>query len=204
MLLVLVCAVTDFAEPMDTDRASQAVAGFALIQLPSGVATQLRVADPIRREQCTFQSSELAPRRGNPILPWIGSELRHDEGGCDRAGADRGDHAQDLRPMRLDEAYVDPAGDHRLQRGIGGRLTEAVEPAMLEIRDTRCELESQKGAEREDMVGITAAIGVMPPRRDLALIVEQRIQNVQRLACGCRDQFCEGRPLSVRHVRVDL
>ena len=41
VLLVFVGAVTDFAEPMDEDRACQAVAGFALVQLLAGLAAQL-------------------------------------------------------------------------------------------------------------------------------------------------------------------
>ena len=48
--------------------------------------------------------------------------------------------------MCPDEGDVDAAGDHRLQRGIGGRLAEAVEPAVLEVRDARRELEAEQAA----------------------------------------------------------
>lgn len=51
--------------------------------------------------------------------------------------------------MRQGEGDVDAANDHRLQRGIGGRFAEAVEPAMLEIRDARRELEAEQTAQRE-------------------------------------------------------
>ena len=95
-------------------------------------------------------------------------------------------------------------GDHRLQRGIGGRLAEAVEAAVLQVRDARRELEAQQGAQREDMVGITAAIGVVPPGGDLALVVEQRVQHMQRLARRRRDQLGVEWPVAIRDVRVDL
>jgi hypothetical protein len=41
-------------------------------------------------------------------------------------------------------------------------------------------LEAKQITEREDVVGIAAAIGVVPTRRDLALVVEQRIQYMRR------------------------
>jgi hypothetical protein len=73
--------------------------------------------------------------RGNPV-PYR-----------DEVCADRGDDAQDLRPVRPDEGDVDAAGDHRFQRRIGGRLAEAVEPAVLEVRDSRRELEAKQAAQ---------------------------------------------------------
>jgi hypothetical protein len=42
VLLVLIGAVADLAEPMDEDRARQAVAGFALVQLLPGLAAPRR------------------------------------------------------------------------------------------------------------------------------------------------------------------
>ena len=204
VLLVLVGAVADFPEPMDEDRARQAVAGFALVQLLTGFAAQLGFADPVEREQRTLQPSQLAQRGGNAVLPRVGGELAHDQRRRHGAGADGGDDAQDLRPMGADEGDVDAAGDHRFQRGIGGRLAEAVEPAVLQVRDARRELEAKQAAQREDMVGIAAAIGVVPSRRDLALMVEQRVEHVQRLARRRRDQLGVERRVAVREVGVDL
>ena len=48
--------------------------------------------------------------------------------------------------------------------GIGRRLGEAVQAAVLEVRDARRELEAQQAAEGEDVVGIATAVGVVPPR----------------------------------------
>src|SRR3954447_26070376 len=89
-------------------------------------------------------------------------------------------------------------------RGGGGRFGEAVEPPMLQVRDARRELEAQQAAQREDVVGIPAAIRVVSPGRDLALVVEQRVQHVQRLARRGRDQLGVERPVAVREVGVDL
>jgi hypothetical protein len=103
-----------------------------------------------------------------------------------------------------DEADVEPAGNHWLQCGCGGRLAEAVEPAVLEARDARCELKAEQRAQREDMVGIAAAVSVMPVRCNLALVVEQRIEHMQCLARGCRNQLGVERAVAIRQVGVDL
>ena len=106
--------------------------------------------------------------------------------------------------MCSDEGDVDAAGDHRFQRGIGGWFAEAVKPAVLEVRDTRRELKAKQAAQREDMVGITTAIGVVPSRRDLALMIEQRVQHVQRLARRRRDQLRIERRVAIGEMGVDL
>src|SRR4051812_41148152 len=38
-------------------------------------------------------------------------------------------------------------------------------------------------AEGKDMIGISAAIGVVPTHGDLALVIEERVQHMQSLAC---------------------
>ena len=79
VLLVLICAVADFAEPMNKDGARQAVARFTLVQLAARAAAQLWIFDPIEREQGTLQPAELAQRRGDAILPGVGGQLTHDQ-----------------------------------------------------------------------------------------------------------------------------
>jgi hypothetical protein len=91
--------------------------------------------------------------------------------------------------MDADEFHVDAAGNHRLQRGIGGRLGEAVETPMLQVRDTRRELQAYQRAEGEDVVGIATTIGMVPACGNLALVIEQRVQYMQRLARRGRDQL---------------
>ena len=45
---------------------------------------------------------------------------------------------------------------------------------------------------------------MVPSRCDLALVVEQRVQHVQGLARGGRDQLCVERRVTVGDVGVDL
>ena len=106
--------------------------------------------------------------------------------------------------MGADERHVDAAGNHRLQRGIGGRLVKAVEAPVLQVRDARRELKAEQRAKGKDMIGIAAAIGVVPTYGDLALVIEQRVQHVQRLARRRRDQLGEERAVAVRKVGVDF
>src|SRR5271166_292565 len=54
------------------------------------------------------------------------------------------------------------------------------------------------------MVGITAAVGMVATDRDLALMIEQRIEHMQRLARRCRNQLGEERPVAVGEMGVDL
>jgi hypothetical protein len=48
------------------------------------------------------------------------------------------------------------------------------------------------------------AVGMVATDRDLALMIEQRIEHMQRLACRCRDQLGEERPVAVGEMGVDL
>ena len=54
------------------------------------------------------------------------------------------------------------------------------------------------------MLGVAPAIGVVPADRHLALVVEQGVEHVQRLAGGGRDDLGEERAVAVGQVGVDL
>jgi hypothetical protein len=94
-----------------------------------------------------------------------------------------------VRPKGADERCVDAPGDEWFERRIGRRLAEAVETPALQIRDPRRELKPEQGAEGEDMVGIAAAISVVAPGRDLALVVQQPIEHMRGFAGDRRDHF---------------
>ena len=83
------------------------------------------------------------------------------------------------------------------ERRIVGRLAEAVETPVLQVRNAWRELEAEQGAEREDVVGFAAAVGVMAADLNLALVIEQRVQHMQRLARRRRDQFGEVRSVAI-------
>jgi hypothetical protein len=201
VLLVLVGAVADFAEPMKEDGARQAVACFALVELAASVAAQRGVFDPIEREQGTLQPAELAQRCGDAVLPWLGGQLAHDQRCRHRANSDQGGAAQNFRPMSADQADVDAAGDQRFECGIGRRLGEAVEPAIRQIRDARGELKAEQGKEREDVFRIAAVVGVVA-HRHLALMVQEAVEDMPGLARRRRNHLGVERRKTVREVRV--
>jgi hypothetical protein len=74
--------------------------------------------------------------------------------------------------MSADESHVDAPGDHWLQGRIVGRLAKAVEPPVFQSGNAGRELKAQQGAQSKDMFGVTAAISVVTPGRDFALMVE--------------------------------
>ncbi len=54
------------------------------------------------------------------------------------------------------------------------------------------------------MVGIAAAIGMVSPCGNLALMIEQRVQHVERLARRRRDQLGVEGAIAVREVGISL
>jgi hypothetical protein len=91
--------------------------------------------------------------------------------------------------VRRDQHLVDPAGDEGLQRRPGRRGTEGVEPAVGQVGDPWREAEAQQAAEREHVVGDTAAVGVMDRAVDGAAMIEQPVDDVGRLALRHRDHL---------------
>ena len=75
---------------------------------------------------------------------------------------------------------------------------------MFQSGNAGGELKAEQGAQSKDMFGVTAAISVVAVGSDLALMVEQRIQHMQRLARRCRDQLAVEGTVTVREMRVDL
>ena len=106
--------------------------------------------------------------------------------------------------MGANQIDVDPPGDQRFERRIIGRLAETVETPVLQVRNAWRELEAEQGAEREDVIGFTAAVRVMAADLDLALMIEQRVQDMQRLARRRRDHFREEWSVAVGKVSVGL
>lgn len=71
MLLVLVGAITDFAEPVNEDRPGQAVAGLAFVEFLPRRAPQFGILDLVESEQRAFQPPQLAQGGRDPILPRV-------------------------------------------------------------------------------------------------------------------------------------
>jgi len=91
--------------------------------------------------------------------------------------------------MGADQRDVDAAGDQRLDRRVGRWLGEAVESPALQVWDPWRELEAEQGKKSKNMLGITAAIGVVAADDDLALVIEQSVKDMQGFARRRRDHF---------------
>ena len=100
---------------MKTARA-RLLRDFALVELLAGLAAQFRILQPVEGEQRALQPSQLAQRRGDAVLPWIGGQLAQDQRGGHGARTDRGGDPQDVRPMGADQRDVDAPGDQRFER----------------------------------------------------------------------------------------
>ena len=60
--------VAQFTKPIEEQRASECVTSFAFVQAGMGASPQIEIADPVEREQCTFQASDLTQGDGEAIL----------------------------------------------------------------------------------------------------------------------------------------
>lgn len=189
MLLVLRCPVADAAKAVKADGAGKRVAGLAFVQFSRGLAAERRVFQPVQGEQRPLDAPDLTQRQGQPVLPRVGAEaLQHEGRGYD-AGSDRGGQPQQVLPMRLDQPFIDLAGDERLQvRPCRGRA-EGVEPPVMQIRNTRREAEAHQMAEGKDMVRDTAPIDMVDGDLDIRAMVEKAVDDMGRLALGHGDGF---------------
>jgi len=106
--------------------------------------------------------------------------------------------------MGTDERDVDASGDQWFERSVGGRLLEAIEPPALQIGDSRCEQKAQQGAESKDVFGIPAAVCMVAVGRNIALVVEQAVEDVQGFACCRRKRLGVERCVAIRDVGIEL
>ncbi len=54
----------------------------------------------------------------------------------------------------------------------------------------RGELKAEQGEEREDVIGIAAAVGVVAADRGLALVIQEAIKDMRGLARSMRSFWC--------------
>ena len=95
------------------------------------------------------------------MLPGVGCELPKELAWWHGSGV-HGRHAtQNIRPVRGDEAFLDPAADQPLQLLWASRRIEEANSLRWQIPDAGNELESQQGGDGEDMVGEAARVGVL-------------------------------------------
>ena len=142
VLPIFVCAITDFAEPMDENGARETVAGFAFVEFLASSASQIGVVDPVESEERAFQTSQFAKGCGDAVLPGMGRELAHDEPRRHGSAANGRADSQDIGPMRADQGDIYAPGNQRFESWIGGRFLEIVEATVLQVGNARREFEA--------------------------------------------------------------
>ena len=193
VLLVLEGAVAQLAKPFEEDGAGERVAGFALVEVGVGAATQIGIVEPIEHEHGALDAPDLAERACDRVLAGIASELAHHHRCTDGASMDRGGKPQRLVPVLLDGAQIDRSGNERTQRRPGCEVTHSVEAAFAEVADTWREAEAEQVAQAEDVIDGTGRIGRMFADRDAALVIQQDVDDVRGLAgIGGDDLAVEG------------
>lgn len=93
----VLAAVTEATEPVQVDRAHEAVAALALVELGRGTLAKLFIADPVEGEQGPLDTPHL--RLGEAALAGRRRQLSQHERGADGAGPERGQKAQDVVPV---------------------------------------------------------------------------------------------------------
>src|SRR3954471_12583716 len=68
-------AVAQFAEPMEEDGPSQGMAAFPFVEIAMGAPPQLKIEQPVTREDGSLDPANLAQRLVQPVLPRIGGDL---------------------------------------------------------------------------------------------------------------------------------
>ena len=91
--------------------------------------------------------------------------------------------------MGADQLHVDPSGNERFEGRVVGRFGEAVDVPAFQVWNLWRDLETQERAQGEYVISITATVGVVAANCNVVLVVDQRVEHMQRLARGCCDQF---------------
>jgi len=123
-------AVAKAAEPVERDRARQAVLGLTLVELGRHEPPQRRVVEPAQREQGALDTSHLAQRRGEAVLMAKGRQLFQDDRGRDGPALQGRDHPADVVPMRADQIRVESLAEQRCQLSILRPRLACIKPTI--------------------------------------------------------------------------
>ncbi len=89
--------------------------------------------------------------------------------------------------MAGDQRLVDRLCRERSDVRPGPRVDEQVQAPGGDVRDARRETEAKQVAQREDMIGDAAPIGMVALDREIRAMVEQAIEDVRCFAGTGRD-----------------
>ena len=172
VLVRLPAPVLQLAAAMEEDGSGKAVTCLALVQLIVGAAAQIGALQPVQGEKGAFQAPEVVQCHCQTVLAWIGRKSAQHQRRRHCPGTDRGCQTQDVVPASTNPAGVELAGEQRLKVWIGGWWTRAVQAAIFQATDTRCEMKAQEMHQREDMLAHATGICMMGGRREIALVIQ--------------------------------
>ncbi len=111
VVLALGGPVADFTSSIEADGAFEGVVGFALVQPHLRPPLQVGIHDPSEHEDRALHMPDLSQRERQVILPGIGRELLQDLAWRYSTDSRARREPQDVRPVPLDEVFLDLARD---------------------------------------------------------------------------------------------
>jgi hypothetical protein len=98
---------------------------------------------------------------------------------------------------------VDDAADQRRETRRRLLIWQQVELASLDIGNARSEAEAKEVAEAEHVICCATSVGVVLLNCQSRIVIEKPVEDVRRLARGCRDHLGIERPELVGDVGIE-
>ena len=184
-------------QPLD-----EAVERLALVGRGLDDATKLGVVEIPQEEGGPDDTAQLLEGLIEAVLPAVGPELAQQGRGRDPARPDREDHAQHVGQVRLDERPIDHVREQRVDVLVARGLRGPEERQALPVANPGHEVDAQQVGEAEDRGGLPLGVGMDRVRLDVRPVLQQPIQDVDRLPHAARDEVAEQRHVGVRDVIV--
>ena len=105
--------------------------------------------------------------------------------------------------MDRDVFSVDDAADQRRETRRRLLIWQQVELAFLDIANARSEAEAKELAETEHVICYATSVGVVLLNCRSSIVIEKPVEDVRRLARGCRDHLGIERPELVGDVGIE-
>ena len=122
--------------------------------------------------------------------------------GGDGAGVDRGDHAQDVRPLPPDAVEVDAPAYRGVECAVVGLAVDQPELRVREVGQLRAVVEAEQPHQGEDDVAVGAGVGDDHLRPGARVLAVDQIDHVQRVTRGAGDHATgESDGLVAEHVQ---
>lgn len=140
-------------------------------------AAQGRALQPIEHKYGPLNPANLAKLEVELILAFVGGELAQHRRGQDGACLQRGDDSGDLVPVLADNIDLHSSAYQRLERRVlSGRL-DAGHAAIGKVAQARAKAKTQNPAQREDVIGRAAGVGVMRVDLEPGTMMKQAVED---------------------------